>query len=380
MKLLPRLPSSEGRRLADQYAGMAWQELKRESRSSHSRAEYGTSGGTRITDPELVRLRDTLMGLVVDSERADGHAYFDRYAGRVIHRALEITPSEASHPGGWAFLGCVLAPHIVRWRFPGQQGEPTPTERFLGANRGIRNAFGRLWWRAELLRDPTAGDPYELLSLLGEDEQVQITERSNLAGDRRIARALGLAIARLPARGKPSRMDVMRDAAKRLRRQAALIEMRALSDDQVSRTVYATVDSAIAAALSETRTAVPGIVPNHQLADRELVLDKHLSPNDTGETGSHQAAIAVSPTWAEQIAILNETQLNPSVDIAVLCRALSTEWTWRLVHYNGRRFGTSTRDEYRLTNVGDFLRRGDLTAGERIRMYRIGSQYEVEFG
>src|SRR6266496_1656256 len=201
MRLMPRLPPSTARQLADERAGIAPEQLRALSRPSHPAVNYASSGGNRISEPDLVALRERMHILVADATSSGSSSMrrFDTLATRVVHQMLQISPSEAAHPGGWAFLGCVLLPHVVRWRFPGQSGEPTPTERFLGSQRGLRNCFGRLWWRAELLVDEDAEDPYHLIVELGEDELVQITERPSLAGYRPLARLVALAIAGLPS-------------------------------------------------------------------------------------------------------------------------------------------------------------------------------------
>ncbi len=169
----------------------------------------------------------------------------------------------------------------------------------------------------------------------------------------------------------------MREASKRVRREGAVVELRALPDEYVRDIVFRLVDEAALAA--GRAIADPSAGPTAGVA-RDLVLDKHLSPNDIGDTGSHQAAIAIGANWAEAITRLDESTVNPSAELSVLFRRLETKWTWRLVHYNGRRFNTSTRDEYRITGVGDFLRRAGARTGERMRLYRVGEAFEVELG
>jgi hypothetical protein len=386
MRLLPRLPAYEARRLAEEHSLVEWGRLKGAARSSSPRAEYGTTGGVRITELDLKSIQAKLVSAMSDAIESGGPAQFDRAATRILHSQLRISPSEASHPGGWAFLGCVLAPQVVRWRFPGQRGGQTPTERFLGANRGLRNTFGRLWWRAELLVEPDAPDPYELVLSLGEDELVQITERPTLSGDRRVAREIAKALGNFHGSTSPPRMEVMRELAKRLRRRSALLELRAISDDSLRNVVMSELESAVASlAGTSPKVAETKASYNTEPAssaspayDRRLVFEKVLSPNDIGTTGSHQAAIVVPPRWATQIAPLDETSFNPNVSIEVRSASTGSTWTWRLIHYNGRATGESTRDEYRLTNVGEFLREADPLPGHRIQLWRIGADFEVE--
>src|SRR5690606_7653755 len=109
--------------------------------------------------------------------------------GRLLVEQMEISANEATQVEMWAFLGCVLLPDVVRWRFPGRAA--TPDERFIGGARGLRNTFGRLWWRAYLLEARRGEDGLlDPLVALNEDEMVQITERPGLSGYPATASAL----------------------------------------------------------------------------------------------------------------------------------------------------------------------------------------------
>jgi hypothetical protein len=145
-----------------------------------------------------------------------------------MHEMMDISPSEASNPGVWAFMACVMWPDIVRWRFPGNS-DGTSRERFIG---GRRNTFGRVWWRAYILRQPASERPYELLDLLGEDELVQITERPSLAGNPLLAKMVCRTF--LDATSEPSDTPqsraLLRDAMKRLRRLLPMVSFDALDD------------------------------------------------------------------------------------------------------------------------------------------------------
>jgi hypothetical protein len=388
MRLLPRLPPSTSRQLADEYAAIATEQLRSLSKPSHPAAYFASSGGNRISESDLLALRDRMHMLLSDATSGGAAATrrFDTLAARVIHQMLLISPSEAAHPGGWAFLGCVLLPHVVRWRFPGQSGEPTSTERFLGSQRGLRNCFGRLWWRAELLVDHDAEDPYHLITELGEDELVQITERPSLAGYRPLARLVGLAIAGLPSGEGAQRTQLARDFTRRVRRAAALVEVRALSEDALTDLVRKSLGApAGQRILSRLAAETPGpYFPNPTTVDSEiseepeLVVSKRLSPNDLGRTGSHQAAIVIAPAQAREVASLDENLVNPEVQVKVRSADHPRTWTWRLIHYNGRRHGTTTRDEYRLTGVIPWIDWARPDVGDVLELYRVDAHtYEV---
>jgi len=83
----------------------------------------------------------------------------------------------------------------------------------------------------------------------------------------------------------------------------------------------------------------------------ETTVQKVLTPNDLGLTGSHQAGIHIPKSLAWFFPSLDETHLNPD-------RWLSFELPDgtvhqpRFIHYNNKLLTDSgTRDEYRLTRI-----------------------------
>src|SRR5262249_30895389 len=149
----------------------------------------------------------------------------------------------------------IVLPDIVRWRFPGARGITTD-ERFLGGTRGLRNTFGRLWWRAQILYQPGQIEPYGYLNLLGEDDLVQITERPNLAGNTALARQTCRSFLQT-ARVSPSvtRSDLLRDGMKRLRRLLPLLSFQSLDSGVLADVVDEVfTQSAISLAAVRNRT------------------------------------------------------------------------------------------------------------------------------
>jgi hypothetical protein len=81
----------------------------------------------------------------------------DAWLAPRLHYALRLSRREAARRGIWIWLGVVLLPEFVRWRFP---SAPTPMDRFLG--REDKHAIGRLWWGAELMRNGEDYKPVEV--------------------------------------------------------------------------------------------------------------------------------------------------------------------------------------------------------------------------
>jgi hypothetical protein len=233
MLLYPHLPLTVARRLVEELSSRSIDSLLALSAFSHPAAAFAPTGGNRVSASYLREIDRCIRESAdscgypssVDDSRLRG---FDASSGRILHEVMDISPSGASNPGVWAFMACVLWPDIVRWRFSGTT-DGTSRERFIG---GRRNTFGRVWWRAYILRQPASDHPYELLDLLGEDELVQITERPSLAGSPSLAKMVCrtfLDVTSGPSDTPRSRV-LLRDAMKRLRRLLPMVSFDALDD------------------------------------------------------------------------------------------------------------------------------------------------------
>jgi len=105
------------------------------------------------------------------------------------------------------------------------------------------------------------------------------------------------------------------------------------------------------------------------------LVEKVLSANDTGETGTHQAGWLV-PKERKILAFfpqLDPTLRNPRCVVDVVDEA-GHEWTFSFIYYNNRRFG-GTRSEYRLTGVTEFVRRHGLRQGDTVILEDAGRRF-----
>ncbi len=97
---------------------------------------------------------------------------------------------------------------------------------------------------------------------------------------------------------------------------------------------------------------------------------KILSKNDTGETGSHQAGIAVPKSNSKLISFfpqLNSDEFNPETWLH--CKDPDgEEWKLRYIYYNGKTFNPpkSTRNEYRITHMTKFFKKYRVTSSDRL--------------
>lgn len=267
--LYPQIPTTEARQRAEELRSLSLPELEERSELEPSGVVYTPTGGSRVETPTLEQLRDGIRKhahtLGYPSPEAD-FSRFDSFMTSWLHQHMPLRPSEACRSGVWSFVGLYLTPELARWRFPGRSGSSSPA-RFLGQQRGIRNVLGRLWWRAEYLRQrpgtfiytdlPTRLDersralltnqPYGLVMLLGEDELVGITERPTLSGNRAfcrsVARALIVSHARAPGL---NRSGLLRDAMKRIYRLGGIMTFEALDEATLFEVLCGVFDEAAA--------------------------------------------------------------------------------------------------------------------------------------
>ena len=101
-----------------------------------------------------------------------------------------------------------------------------------------------------------------------------------------------------------------------------------------------------------------------------MILTKLLSPNDTGETKSHQAGMHIPKVggYLNFFPRLDGSKLNPDA-LLTFEGPKGTSWEFRFVYYNNRKFG-GTRDEYRLARMTRFLRSVDARSGDGVVLSR----------
>lgn len=236
----PRLPVTVAAGLAQEMAAMDVEAAARMARPEHEEAIYAPVGPPRAPVSHIREIGSGIRTIAAENgfpekPSQQGARDFDMRTAIHLHEQMRISPNEASRDGAWQFISCVLAPDIVRWRFPGKPATGTASERFLG---GVRNVFGRLWWRAYMLRDDTADSPHQVLEALNEDELVQLMERPTMVGDRRLTLTLAKRFLVAVEDGRsPNRMELMREVQKRLMRLFPIVCFAALPDEVLARTL-----------------------------------------------------------------------------------------------------------------------------------------------
>jgi hypothetical protein len=115
---------------------------------------------------DLDAIEEVLDDIVDGRREFDELGQIDAAVAPVVHQNISLTRRQASRSGIWHWLAVMWHPDFVRKRWPWDKTERTEKsmrEKYLGAGTDIfSNAFGRLWWMAELSHDPDAEDPYEV--------------------------------------------------------------------------------------------------------------------------------------------------------------------------------------------------------------------------
>ncbi|WP_369525785.1 DNA cytosine methyltransferase [Streptomyces chartreusis] len=233
--LYPRLLAEQAKPLFSEYQDLTIAELSCRTATTHESAVYVATGGDRVSADRLRELREGVLDLAKqagfpdDSDRVRNTA-FDQQLAALLHAEMGMVPAEAASRDVWAFLALIVLPDVAFWRYP-----HPPKDRVLGTDL-TRHVFGRLWWRAQLVRSPDEPQPYKALEILGEAAFDQIyARRAALGGSPHLVRAILRVWKDLDLAGLNER-ETLRDFLKRLLRLAPFvlfdgIQEQALDDE-----------------------------------------------------------------------------------------------------------------------------------------------------
>lgn len=232
----PRLHPGRAKAITLERATMGYEQLQQQSRRlpDLSRESYAATGLERISPSELCDFRNRIEAT------AESAGYPERGLSTVqaVDRALAVEFARMELPLGemlradvWTWCAVHLLPHLVHWRFARADGSVSH-DRYLGIVQ--RNALGRLWLRGCVFdRGPGSDDRWGLVTALSEDASVAILERTSIAADWRLARAVGEAWLLTKNRGLPADV-LLRDGIIRVRIAFAITELGIYDDDELS--------------------------------------------------------------------------------------------------------------------------------------------------
>lgn len=225
--LYPRLPRTVAEDLAMDLRDVSAERRAELSTFSHPRAAPAPTGGSPVPEERLRKLSEAVrLEFLNDMEEpmpSGGESDVDARLGRVLHDGMSIIPSDAAHEGVWSFLSLVLLPDVAAWRFP-----DCHPARLVGTHR---NVYRRTWWRQHVLGDLMQ---HEGSRPLGEDELVNIFERSRMARSHGLARGMARYILSSEV---ADRSHFARELAKRIRRLLAYVNVDALAESQIDQLI-----------------------------------------------------------------------------------------------------------------------------------------------
>jgi len=299
---LPRLASAFVEPILDSVRGKDPSDLADRDFLHHEQAIFPSASGERISDEGLAEIRGRILGVARQYGFPDPlgrrTAHFDRDCAVAIHDAVPITPHEAASQEMWVFVTCVLLVDVAVWRFPG-----LTRERFHGSLE--RNVFRRLWMRVEVL-GPPRGDDDPLWSQ--EDALVQIMERTAIAENRGLARAIADVFRKNWGKHPGGeRAALIRDFLRRVVRRQALARLECLCDEKrleyleeiAGETTEALVGSGLPSSPEETRSPVSVEEQGLDSPDRTSEVIWPGAPGAPSET--HHRDVGVVPAGGERI-------------------------------------------------------------------------------
>lgn len=225
--LLPRLDREQTLLQIEEARTLTVAEIAARMPVTDVKTTSSALGGMELTEEALWALRSAIIEVAGEYGYPDPGtrlSRFDAVCARLLHDTLGIAPHEASEEDAWSHLTCCWLLDVAAWRWDGVGS--SDARRFRGDVN--RNTFRRLWWRAEIL------GPGIDLTLLGEDELVNIMERPTVASNRPLARSLVTQfLARVTDGDAGGRMMLMREAGKRLVRLTPMIDFYALDQAEL---------------------------------------------------------------------------------------------------------------------------------------------------
>lgn len=229
----PRMPLYQA---AQSWAVLRGQSLREIGASIDLRtiqAQYYPLARQRAGSEELLGLREKILGIAEEfgfpsAVSTKVLVEFDRSVGPEVHAQMAIMPADASSIDVWNFINTAVVPDVVLWRYGRFH---TQTKKWVISEDRlfdmIRTTIGRLWWRVHLLGP-------DLARKLGEDEVVNLLEKPRIGGYPLLSRAMGARLLTFASESNTGRrMELFRDATKRLLRKMAVQSVFVMTAEQL---------------------------------------------------------------------------------------------------------------------------------------------------
>jgi hypothetical protein len=203
--------------------------------------QYGDSrvvrpAGTLISPQRLVELRESVLddlakeGFVPTSAiHGRDVAKWDRVLGASLVENLDIAPYQRHSEDVWTYLTVCVFWEFPTWRFPPRSSGQKGDKDFSRSVGVPRNVLRKCWLRAWTLGPDLLTDEFPTAAPLGEDELVNLFERTVLGNNEDLVKDLVRTIYRNQPR-QTGRSEVIREFAKLVLRRTPSIAFLALSE------------------------------------------------------------------------------------------------------------------------------------------------------
>jgi hypothetical protein len=207
------------------------------SENSYGNGHIVLPPGSIIRPSDLMNLREMVVSDLLNAGFTIGKklstedkAVWDRTLGASLFTNLRIPLAQIGDPGVWAYLTLFVFWEFPTWRFPKKEENDEPDLFEIETNRsskkpylrsagGPRNVLRKCWDRAFILGPDLGLDGHpSTVQWLGEDELVNIFERTTIGNNRILAEAIVDTIFRKrPIRKE--RMEIVRKFTKAVLRK-----------------------------------------------------------------------------------------------------------------------------------------------------------------
>ena len=206
-------------------------------------SEFETVGfGPWWDESRADRAADALRGIMHQAKerkkKLDVNT-FDKDACAALHRELETPPNLAASDGFWRWLAVEKFGDLVEARSPKSRDSGSVLPRNYGIHASVTdNRIAILWFRADMVYDPEAQDPYHLATRPAHTDFWESgIIRHRYAWSRNLARSLVRFQYRDPRSDQAflhsTHEEGIRELYKRLRRLHTTVSFEYLTDDDI---------------------------------------------------------------------------------------------------------------------------------------------------
>ncbi|MEE8868168.1 MAG: DUF6339 family protein [Acidipropionibacterium acidipropionici] len=234
--LIPRLKSSEAMKIFSAHENALTE--GEDASDLVDIDELGVANPTGGSAPDLAQIKvwreDVVARLSgIDLSSLDGRQRHGLVLGRAIAEVIDPVRADAAHDGVWSYLSLRVFPDVVHARWPGERSQgkvKLPVDRWIGGAGNRDRNYLKLAWRRWMI----LGDIMETASpLLGEDEFVQLLERSAVARNKLLVREVAKVILEYGPDQPGGRSQFARDFMKLACMKTGSLYLDILSEDEV---------------------------------------------------------------------------------------------------------------------------------------------------